>query len=154
MTLHFFIVALGLAAASEGSFLDESAWQERFQQIDDLRVLHGIPRLSPRERINRMLGHSPLDYFYSVTVEQNVHNGLQYDTVLWKWKRDFRHKEANRKEWVAVAVEQLDNDFLEDYNLEIGEQTADLMRMEKSARERARSLYIRYGSPWIWGQEP
>ena len=144
------LISLGLAAASDGEETSESAWQERFQQIDDLRVLHGIPKLSARERMNCMLGRSPLDYFYSVTVDQNRNDGRQYDTTLWRWNYEFRHKEASRKEWVAVDVEQLDCDFVDDYL-----ETAGVwMRMETSARKKARDLYIRYGSPWIWGQEP
>jgi len=89
--------ALGLASASDGDLGEETSseqdWTERFTEADRLRALYGIPAMTRKERMARMLGlpfvcpytfslsiGGPCTYTVCRAFESEL-TGVRY----WKW---------------------------------------------------------------------
>jgi hypothetical protein len=139
MILTLSLAALGLATVSNGESAEGKAWIQRFETIDQNRTKWGIPLLTPRERMEAMLGQKSTNSLYCITTNfnrefydgQGRHQWI-YCIHFWRWMKLPRSYSEEGGMWSPEKAPAEFQMFIQGYFMDLIEQ----------ARQLARDLYL------------
>jgi hypothetical protein len=77
------LVTLAFSALSDQEKVSEQDWSQRFQEMDLRRSEVGIPPLTPRERMQRMLGEPPSSDQYVLYAREEWDSDLHFSVYVF-----------------------------------------------------------------------